>query len=127
MEQTKLDQPNIDVVKVARKCHEMNRAYCSAIGDDSQVCWEDAPQWQRDSAINGVIFHMQNPDRTPEQSHINWLAEKIATGWKFGPVKDVYKKEHPCCLPYEQLPMEQRLKDVLFITVVANEVLIGNC
>lgn len=28
---------------VARICHEVNRAYCEALGDTSQVSWEDAP------------------------------------------------------------------------------------
>src|SRR5438105_262770 len=33
----------------ARAAHEVNRAYCLALGDASQVAWEDAPEWQRSS------------------------------------------------------------------------------
>ena len=110
---------------IAIKCHELNRAYCEAIGDTSQVSWANAPQWQKDSAINGVNYHADNIakgiDITPEQSHINWLGEKIATGWKYGEVKDVEKKEHPCCIPYSELPLEQRVKDVLFKQCIVNE------
>lgn len=46
----------MDNEQIARVAHEVNRAYCKALGDDSQEVWELAPQWQRDSAIVGVKF-----------------------------------------------------------------------
>jgi len=106
------------VEKVARVCHEVNRAYCQAIGDNSQPAWEDAPEWQKQSAIKGVTYHLDNPDAGPDDSHNAWLVEKNRTGWKYGPVKDADKKEHPCFVPYHQLPVEQRAKDYLFRGVV---------
>lgn len=102
---------------IARVAHEVNRAYCAACGDLSQPAWEDAPEWQRKSAINGVAFHAANPDASPSASHESWLAEKRADGWSYGPVKDPAKKEHPCFVPYEQLPVEQKVKDYLFSAV----------
>lgn len=54
---------------------------------------------------------------TPEQSHESWLAEKRAAGWKYGPVKDAGKKEHPCFVPYAELPAAQRVKDEIFVAV----------
>lgn len=104
--------------QIAKVAHEVNRAYCFALGDTSQVAWEDAPKWQRDSAINGVNFHLANPTAGPDHSHNEWLKEKRETGWKFGPVKDAEKKEHPCFVPYEELPVEQKAKDYLFRGVV---------
>lgn len=104
--------------EIARVCHEVNRAYCLSIGDDSQLPWEAAPDWARASAVNGVRFHLDHPQSNPSDSHDNWLKEKLATGWKFGPVKDPEKKEHPCCVPYEELPASQRTKDFLFLAVV---------
>lgn len=103
---------------IARVAHEANRAYCTAIGDDSQVAWEAAPEWQRTSALNGVKYHVEHPGARPEDSHDNWLAEKEAEGWKHGEVKDVNAKTHPAFLPYWELPIEQRIKDALFIAVV---------
>lgn len=108
----------MNIKKIARVAHEINRAYCQALGDNSQPKWEDAPDWQRSSAINGVEFHITNPDAGPDHSHNAWLAEKEATGWKWGPVKDAEYKEHPCCVPYDQLPVEQKAKDYLFRAVV---------
>ncbi|WP_263708056.1 RyR domain-containing protein [Shouchella tritolerans] len=107
----------IDYKQIAKTAHEVNRMYCLSIGDNSQPTWEDAPQWQKDSALNGVSFHMEN-DVTPEQSHENWLLEKQNAGWRYGPVKDPEKKEHPCFVAYNDLPKEQRVKDYLFKAVV---------
>ncbi|UCZ75334.1 hypothetical protein LHK94_20490 [Dickeya zeae] len=106
-----------EIEKIARLAHEVNRAYCAALGDDSQLAWEHAPQWQKDSAIEGVVFHL-NGDHPPEASHNKWLEFKKQEDWKYGPVKDAEKKEHPCFVPYEQLPKEQQVKDYLFRAVV---------
>jgi hypothetical protein len=102
----------------ARVAHEVNRAYCASIGDTSQPAWADAPEWQRQSAINGVKFTLASPTATPERSHESWLTEKAADGWKFGPVKNPEAKEHPCFVPYGELPAAQRVKDYLFLAVV---------
>ena len=105
--------------RIAKVCHEANRAYCQTIGDDSQPEWLVAPAWQRESAIKGVEFCMANPEAPPSANHDSWLAEKAAAGWKYGPVKDAEKKEHPCFVPYEELPDEQKRKDALFKAIVA--------
>jgi len=108
----------LSAVVIAKVCHEANRAYCAGIGDNSQLPWEEAPQWQKDSAVKGVEFHINNPGAPASASHDSWLEEKRVTGWKYGPVKDAEKKEHPCFVPFEQLPPEQQLKDVLFSNIV---------
>lgn len=100
----------------ARAAHEVNRAYCFAIGDTSQPSWDDAPDWQKSSARNGVVGALQG--NSPEQSHESWLQEKAYNGWTYGPVKDPDKKEHPCFVPYAELPPEQRAKDALFVSTV---------
>jgi hypothetical protein len=103
---------------VAQVCHETNRAFCQTIGDDSQPSWVDAPEWQKSSAIKGVEFHFAHLRAgnapPPSASHDSWLAEKREQGWKYGPVKNADAKEHPCFIPYEGLPPEQRMKDYLF-------------
>ena len=108
----------MDINLIAQVAHQTNKAYCESIGDSSQPNWDDAPEWQRDSAVNGVIFHIDNPDAGPSASHESWLDEKVADGWVYGPVKDPEKKEHPCIVPYDELPEEQKIKDTLFLNVV---------
>ncbi len=103
---------------IAKICHEANRAYCESIGDFSQKSWEEAEPWQRSSAIAGVAFALANPDASASHQHGAWLKDKLADGWKYGPVKDPEKKEHPCCVGYEDLPKEQQAKDYLFRAIV---------
>ena len=102
---------------VAKIAHEANRAYCEALGDHSQPSWEEAPEWQRNSAIAGVRFHM-NGEHGPEASHENWMREKLDDGWVYGDVKDPEAKTHPCLVPFDQLPVEQQAKDFIFRAIV---------
>ncbi len=94
----------MDAFEIARVCREVNRAFCESIGDLSIKSWEEAPDWQKESAVNGVMYHFENPDATPMQSHQCWMDEKLAKGWTWGPVKDEAKKQHPCIVPYSTLP-----------------------
>jgi len=103
---------------VARACHEINRAYCQALGDYSQPAWADAPDWQRASARAGVDLHSSQPDAGPEASHVSWMKQKVAEGWVHGDVKDPEAKTHPCILPFNELPVEQQAKDYIFCAVV---------
>lgn len=112
---------NIDMEQVgaiARVCHEANRAYCATLGDNSQKPWDEAPDWQKESAVNGVLFHLKNPGAPPSASHDNWMKEKVESGWVYGEVKDENAKTHPCIVPYHELPVPQQLKDSLFISIV---------
>jgi hypothetical protein len=108
----------MNIEQIAKTCHEVNKAFCESIGDFSQPSWDDAPQWQKESAVNGVNFHLANHDSKPYDSHNNWMSEKLKDGWKFGEVKNPETKEHPCMVAYEELPKEQQTKDSLFIAVV---------
>lgn len=106
------------VIQVARATHEMNRRYCQLIGDHSQVPWEKAPQWQRDSATAGVESILDGTATSSEDQHELWMKHKLADGWTYGEVKDAEKKTHPCMVPYAELPASQRAKDKIFRAVV---------
>ena len=88
--------------QIAIICHEANRAYCTTIGDDSQKPW----------------YALANPAAPASAQHDAWLITKQRDGWKYGEIKDAAKKEHPCIIPYSELPAEQRLKDHLFRAIV---------
>lgn len=103
---------------IATICHEANRRYCREIGDNTQKCWEEAPWWQRQSAIAGVMFVVQNPEAPSSAAHENWLKQKIEEGWHYGPVKSEELRVHPCILPYDGLPEDQKVKDRLFQSIV---------
>jgi hypothetical protein len=108
----------MNIETIAKICHEVNRAYCASIGDCSQVAWEEAPEWQRESAVKGVEFQCANPNAGPSANHDSWLRVKLSDGWVYGAVKDAEAKTHPCIVAYDELPIEQQTKDKLFIAVV---------
>lgn len=102
------------VQEIARVAHELNKAYCESIGDHSQPDWDNAPEWQKSSAVNAVEFHINNPEASPSSSHESWMKQKTEESWKSGWSSWVEKKEHPCYVPYEELPTEQKSKDYIF-------------
>ena len=40
--------------------------------------------------------------------HEVWANNRIAEGWRYGPVRDDAQKKHPCLIPYEQLPESEK-------------------
>lgn len=106
---------------IASICHEANRQYCKAfMSDDSQPSWNEAPDWQAESAFKGIEGIADGRITKPSQSHESWLEEKRLDGWRYGEVKDVEKKLHPCFVPYDQLPELQRHKDALFFAIASS-------
>jgi len=42
-------------------------------------------------------------EQMARNTHEIWAYGRIADGWRWGPVRDDEKKEHPCLVPYEEL------------------------
>ena len=120
----------MQIEDAARLAHEVNRAYVYATTNMQEPHWDDAPQWQKDSAINGIKMHWDAHDKGhivhPWDSHESWMKQKMAEGWKYGPIKDAAKKEHPCFLPYNELPPDQQAKDHLFGAIALQTYLIAH-
>lgn len=108
----------VNVIAIAQVCHDANRAFCIVNGDDSQKLWNEAEEWQRESAIKGVQYRLDNPNAGHDAQHNSWMDEKVNSGWIYGEVKDAEKKTHPCIVPFEQLPEFQQKKDALFCAIV---------
>lgn len=102
---------------IAHVCHEANRALQRMAGEDKpSPPWGQASREQRESALAGVALARRG--HTPEQLHKAWCDHKRSRGWQWGPVKDERARRHPCLVPYEQLPPEQRAKDAVFSAIV---------
>lgn len=106
------------IQNIAEIAHETNRGFCLAFGDTSQMPWDKAPDNIKQSAIDGVVYLRDNPNAKPSDSHDNWLKFKREDGWRYGPVKDLEKREHPCFVPYNELPTEQKAKDYVYSYLV---------
>ena len=114
--------PDEDIETIASICHEANRALCASQGDLSQERWSMAPDWQKDSARNGVRHCVTNPRADGRASHDSWMEEKLRAGWRYGETKDAEEKTHPCLLPYASLPPSQKIKDDIFRGIVRSYV-----
>lgn len=111
---------NVPVEIIAEVCHEANRviqAHQNLAEIPVSPPWVETDEETRASAVDGVRNALAGA--TPEQSHENWCAFKREHGWTLGPRKDEAAKTHPLLVPYDQLPVEQKLKDDLFTGIVA--------
>lgn len=107
----------LTVETIAAMTHAANRAYSMSLGEASQS-WEECSEGIRASVISGVRKVIDDPTITPEKLHEEWCAFKQNQGWVYGPVKDESIKQHPCLVPYTELPVEQRVKDALFRSII---------
>jgi hypothetical protein len=44
-------------------------------------------------------------------AHEVWARQRLADGWRRGPVRDDSLKRHPCLVPYEDLPDSEKQYD----------------
>lgn len=111
---------SISTVTIAAMVHSANKAWCELNGDFSQPSWDNAPDWQKSSAMNGVTFHQMHPEAGDSASHDSWMEEKIANGWVYGEDKDpdATPPTHPCIVAFDLLPLVQRKKDAIFRAIV---------
>lgn len=46
-----------------------------------------------------------------ENVHDTWAKGRMDDGWTYGPVRDDAKKQHPCLVPYAELPESEKAYD----------------
>ena len=52
---------------------------------------------------------LQLAELLAKNAHEVWASERIAQGWKYGPTRKDDTKEHPCLIPYEELPESEKV------------------
>ncbi len=50
-------------------------------------------------------------EQLAEITHDNWLKQRLADGWRHGQSRNDLLKEHPCIVPYEDLPESEKEYD----------------
>jgi ryanodine receptor 2 len=50
-------------------------------------------------------------ERLAENAHDQWARQRIADGWQYGPQRDDAVRQHPCLVPYDQLPESEKEYD----------------
>ncbi len=57
-------------------------------------------------------FTPEEVELLAKMEHNRWMANKMAAGWTYAPPpRDDVKKTHPCLVPWEELPDDEREKD----------------
>ena len=82
------------------------KALCDQLGTRDIVC--GLPR-NMDGSIG---FQAQKVQALAEQlarnTHEVWAAQRLKDGWVWGPSRDDAQKQHPCLVPYEELPEEEK-------------------
>jgi RyR domain len=103
--------------EIARVIHKANSELQDIQGDPvPSLPWDSEDEEIRAGVIANVAYARDGA--TSAALHDAWLRDKAARGWRYGQEKDAQARTHPCMVPYDQLPAEQRDKDRLFIAIV---------
>lgn len=54
---------------------------------------------------------LQLAERMAENVHDVWAKTRIEQGWTYGQKRNDAAKKHPCLVPYDQLPDEEKVYD----------------
>ena len=46
-----------------------------------------------------------------KNAHDRWARRRIAEGWRYGPQRNDRRREHPCLVPYPDLPESEKEYD----------------
>ncbi|MEL7032199.1 MAG: RyR domain-containing protein [Pseudomonadota bacterium] len=103
---------------VARVIHAAIRTWSSAHGQPDMPDWDVAPQWMKESTFASIKFVLEHPDADAGAQHVQWMEQRRAQGWSYGPVRDEVRKTHPMLVPFDQLPIMEQKKDDLVSAIV---------
>lgn len=102
--------------EIAAAVHEAVRVIQKAVGEEVAPHWEYAPEWMRESMKLGVIAAARGT--TPQAAHVAWARQRLADGWRYGPVKDIEAKVSTNLVPYDELDDAQKAKDHVLVAIV---------
>jgi ryanodine receptor 2 len=57
------------------------------------------------SELNSLV------EKMAENVHDEWAKTRIEQGWSYGDTRDDKNKKHPCLVPYDELPEEEKAYD----------------
>ena len=67
---------------------------------------------------------MELSELLAKNTHDLWAKGRIGEGWKYGPERNDTRKEHPCLVPYNELPESEKKYD-RDISMEALKVILG--
>lgn len=73
------------------------------------VIYNPAPEMTDGIELPAEIMALA--EEMAKNTHEVWARNRMAQGWVYGPERNDAKKEHPCLIPYEQLPESEKEYD----------------
>src|SRR5579862_8769074 len=84
---------------------------------------EYVPQPLDTSGVQLEPLLMDLQEQLAQNAHEVWAQQRIADGWTPGPRRDDARKEHPCLVPYAQLPESEKAYDRAVVRSVLTGIL----
>lgn len=106
----------IELTPIAKIVYAAVAEYSRSLGHFHSN-WDELSESLKESFVDGIAFVKANPHAADYEAHNRWYSNKIENGWKFGIVKDVEKKEHPCLVDFHELPETMKYKDRFLLTI----------
>ena len=103
--------------RIAEVAHEAHKIYCHQVGRMGEKGWNEAPEYQRRNAVQGVRQVQANPLIEPAEIHAQWVERKKQQGWKPGDMNAAAKTSN-CLVPFEELEPGYQAKPILFLAIV---------
>jgi len=75
----------------------------------SSVSYEPKPVDTSHITLPAGILELT--ERLARNAHDIWARQRLADGWRFGVERNDQRKEHPCLVPYDELPESERQYD----------------
>ena len=109
----------LNLEKIAHICYDANKALAEATDDPlTFMNWEDLSQPTINEWISGVQYYLDNGDVDPEKYHTAWMRQMQRESWVYGEEFNEEKKTHPNIVPYGVLNSREKIKPMLFRSIV---------
>jgi len=72
----------------------------------------DTSKIEFDAEITDIV------ESLARNTHEVWATQRLRDGWKYGPERDDNYKCHPCLVPYDDLPEEEKEYDRVIVRQV---------
>ena len=73
---------------------------------DNMSSYKPQPIDTSDIVLSGDILELS--EKLSENTHEVWSQTRMNDGWTYGEKRDDAKKQHPCLIPYDELPESEK-------------------
>ena len=110
----------VSQIQIAKTAHAIHRAYCLEMNIPTQPHWDLVDNEHKEVVYNSIRHILAGNVTNVIDSHNAFVESKIASGWSYGNVYSLEKKENPRLVNFELLTTQQRIKEALFFECICS-------